>query len=321
MPSRQGSLQVTRRNDVPVPLVVRYMSLQHSDHPSCAAGAHTTVPLPWPRDDGSWGHCYPLTIPPLEGRDGERRVFVYAEPGRLAPAAVASWLATIYHCWSDPSWDPPWGMVIDLDATDSAGLVVGVVKGCAFVVLDSRMQGDPCRYALVKLTGGRFLGRLHPAKRRILEPALRARAGRDGRSIGDEARELRQRNAAFALAETRTASPRRALSDLRRAFFRLLVDDLRDDLPKARESRLTGDDVLSTEAVTPRWANRVELAATIEAAMRRAGLTHREQQACDAVRADKSLAEWAREEKICDATARGYWHEAQRKLRPHLDLL
>jgi len=294
------------------------MSALQPWHAADEAASYTTIPLPWIREDGSRCDCYLLTVPLSADRD-ERRVFVYAEPGRLGRDVVGSWLARIYDWWSNPSLDLPWGMVIDLDATAKGGVIAGVVKGCAFVVLDTRMTDDPRRYALLQLSGGAFLGGLHPTRRRLLWPALRERAQRHGRRVREEELALRESSALLALAETRASLPRRALERLRRAFLRLFADDLRDDLPP-RESRLTLHDDVDTEVVTPLGPDRVELAATLQTALRRADLTPREQQACDALRAGKSLAEWAEEEGIGDATARGYWHEARRKLLPHLDL-
>src|SRR5437870_3307019 len=111
MPSPQEPIRIVRGNDVPATLVVMHMNV--SDHLSQANGRYTTVPVPWPRGDGSWVHAYPLTIPRNADRD-ERCVFVYAEPGRLAPAVVHEWLARIYDGFSDPSLCVPWGTVIDL---------------------------------------------------------------------------------------------------------------------------------------------------------------------------------------------------------------
>ncbi len=303
------------------------MQAQQSGDSSSAAAPYPLIPLPWIREDGSRCHCYPLTVPTVDGRDGERRVFVYCAPGRHDREVVQTWLARIYELWSDPSWDPPWGSVVDLDATVEAGLVAGVVKGSAFVVLDSRMKDDARRYALVKLTGGRFLGRLHPQKRRILAPVLRARAARHGHTIQEEDRELRQHNAALALTMTITAPAKRAYAELRKAFFRLLAQDLGEDLSKRREQSLRGPATATDPGqvgpradITPAWAERVELAATLDVAMRSAGLTTRERQVCQAVAAGRPLADWAAEEGIDAATARGYWSGARLKLRPHLDL-
>src|SRR5439155_19710260 len=99
---------------------------------------YPTVPLPWLGEDGTFYHCCPMTIPLLDGRH-ERRVFVYWEPASLAPDVIEQSLRQLYELYSDPSWAPPGGTVLDLNATIAADLIAGVVKGSAFVVLDPRM--------------------------------------------------------------------------------------------------------------------------------------------------------------------------------------
>src|SRR5437773_1516184 len=89
----------------------RAMSTQQPPQAADQATKYTAIPLPWIREDGTVCDCYPLTVPPTAGRDCGRRVFVYAERGRLSGDVVKAWLARIYKLWSDPSWDPPWGTV------------------------------------------------------------------------------------------------------------------------------------------------------------------------------------------------------------------